>query len=251
MLALLLAGSAQAAGFSCGHATTAVEKRICADNALKAMDDRMSDAYQGTLDAAADQGALVRSQREWLRGRNRCADADCLSQAYRDRMAALDAVPRAEWHTYRNAELGISFEYLGNRQVRPCPGPAVGACVALLSRRAPKGEVLITFEVKDGALEQVAETEAGFDRQDGKWMTTYGPGIPVEVERFAGRGWKGLRATIICGVSDDETGFHAAGGECFWAVLGHGARSVVASTGGLVGTDADTQRSVNSLRFLR
>ncbi|MBY4723388.1 MULTISPECIES: hypothetical protein [Burkholderia] len=59
-----------------------------------------------------------------------------------------------------------------------------------------------------------------------------------------------MRATIT-GISDPETGFHAAGGDCYWAVLSNGKRAVVANTQGIVGTDDATMHSVSSFRFER
>ena len=55
---------------------------------------------------------------------------------------------------------------------------------------------------------------------------------------------------VTCGISDAETGFHAAGGECLWAVIGDGERAVVASTQGILGLDDDTMRTLTSIRFL-
>ena len=46
------------------------------------------------------------------------ADAACIATAYRDRTAALKQVKHAGWKTYRDPALGISFEYLGNRQIK-------------------------------------------------------------------------------------------------------------------------------------
>jgi hypothetical protein len=64
--------------------------------------------------------------------------------------------------------------------------------------------------------------------------------------------WTGRpTGTISCGVSDPETGFHAAGGDCFWAVMSNGKRAVVVDTEGLLGNDPATMRSVESFQFLR
>jgi hypothetical protein len=60
-----------------------------------------------------------------------------------------------------------------------------------------------------------------------------------------------MRATVTCSISDPETGFHAAAGECSWAVLGYGKRAAVVNTQGVVGTDAATMRSIYSFRFTR
>ncbi|MCA8243693.1 MULTISPECIES: hypothetical protein [Burkholderia] len=60
-----------------------------------------------------------------------------------------------------------------------------------------------------------------------------------------------MHATMTCGVSDPETGFHAAGGECYWAVPGNGKRAAIAGSDGIVGTDDATLRSVSTFRFGR
>jgi uncharacterized protein len=253
---LLLAGglaaaalSAHAAGIDCAKAKTHTERLVCADAAVKQLDTELGGAYDSVLSTAADPAGLVHAQRDWLKQRDACADAACLSQAYRDRLAALKQVRPAGWKTYHDPALGISFEYLENRQIKPCPERG-GRCVALVGRGMDRNSpYLIAFEVVDGPLEQVAADKAGFERQDdGKWHTTYGRGESMPVESFAGHGWKGMRATIACGI-DDEAGFHAAVGECFWAVMSNGKRSVVADTAGTMGTDEASQHSVQTLRF--
>jgi hypothetical protein len=69
----------------------------------------------------------------------------------------------------------------------------------------------------------------------------------VPVQRFAGEGWTGMKAVFTCGVSD-ENGFHAAGGECLWAVVGDGRRAVVVSTDGLSST-AEAEALVAGIKF--
>lgn len=162
----------------------------------------------------------------------------------------------AGWKTYRNPALGISFEYRSDRWVVPCsagPAPGEGGCVKLMGRKLGTSDYLMAFSVLRGALEPVAEEEAGFtpdESQPGQWITTFGLGQST-VERFAAPGWQGMEATISCGVSDKETGFHAAGGSCYWAVLSNGQRAVVIDTEGLLGNDDDSMRSVRTFRFLK
>jgi uncharacterized protein len=252
-LSLASLNAAHAGGINCAKAKSRVERLICGSKELVAADAALSDVYRETVDAAADGDKVVQSQRAWLKQRDACADAKCLAETYQSRTDALKQVPRAEWATYSDPALGISFEYLANRKVvKPCPVRGGEGCVALVGRDMKKGEYLIAFELKDGELESVASEEAGFERQeDGTWMTTYGRGDPQKVERFAGTGWKGMRATISCGVDGGGTGFHAVAGDCFWAVMGNGKRAVVVDTQGLVGTDRATMRSVTSFQFLR
>jgi hypothetical protein len=154
------------------------------------------------------------------------------------------------WQTYRDAKLGISFEYLASNRVVPCPDKERHNCVALVARGMSKDNYLIAFQVEDVTLEKAATDDAGFAKQDGKWITQNGPGMPQDVQSFSGKSWKGLKAMIACGISD-TAGFHAGAGNCFWAVMSNGKRSVVVDTQGIVGTDADTMRSVNSLQFER
>ena len=252
-LSLSSAQLAHAGGINCSKAKSRVERLVCGSKELVAADAALSAAYTETVDAAAEGDTVVQSQRAWLKQRDACADVKCLADAYGARTEALKQVPRAEWATYRDTELGISFEYLANRKVvKPCPGRNDERCIALVGPGMKKGEYLVAFELKDGALEAVASEEAGFEKQDdGTFMTTFGRGEPQKVERFSGAGWKGLRATIACGVDGEGTGFHAVAGECFWAVLGNGKQAVVADTQGLVGTDRATMRSVTSFRFSR
>jgi hypothetical protein len=71
----------------------------------------------------------------------------------------------------------------------------------------------------------------------------------VDAEHFSGSGWQGIHATVSCGISDPESGFHAAAGDCYWAVVSNGKHSIIADTEGVIGTDDATMRSVNSIRF--
>lgn len=163
--------------------------------------------------------------------------------------ASVPAVP-AGWKTYSDAKTGLAFDYAPNRHTGDCPEIDEGVvCVALFE--TGQTEALIQFQPVDGALEAVAKEQAGFEANDkGVLMTTYGRFEPVAVERFVARGGPGLKATVTCGTGDDETGFHAAGGECLWAVVGDGTRAVVATTQGRIGLDDDTLKSVASVRFV-
>lgn len=238
-----------AAGIDCDKARSQVEHLICSDKAIGLRDNDLSNAYSQAMETGADPAAITRSQREWLKQRNQCANSACLQRSYDDRIAALKQIPPAGWKTYRDPGLGISFEYLANRQVKACPASEGKPCVAMIGRNMDNSDYLIEFTRVDGGLEEVATKEAGFEKnEDGHWMSTYGRGVPQAVESFEGHGWKGMHATITCGISD-EAGFHAAGGDCYWAVMSDGKRSIVADTEGVVGTDEATMHSVQTLRF--
>lgn len=243
--------SAEAAGIHCKKARAPAEKLICGSKELVAAHSALATTYEETLGAAATPGEVLTSQKAWLKVRDACRDAPCIAAAYRAREETLRQFQRAEWVTYSDPALGISFEHLSNLQVKkPCPALGGERCVALVTPGMKKGEYLVAFELTEGTLEDVATDKAGFEKQDdGTWLTTAGRFEPQPVERFAGKGWKGLRATITCGISDGATGFHAAAGECFWAAMSNGKRAAVVNTQGIVGTDVATMRSVTSFKF--
>lgn len=148
--------------------------------------------------------------------------------------------------------LDVAFDKTPGLQTRPCREEPGSRCVTVFDPAAEEFmRDLFTVEVHEGALEAVAAEEAGFVRDgSGKLMTTYGRFEPVAVEAFEVNGHPGLRATITCGISDPETGFHAAGGECLWAVVSDGERSVVISSSGFDNGLEAAEAAVASLRFL-
>ena len=93
--ALLAAFNSPALGasFDCAKAGTAVEKTICGNAVLSGLDEHLGRYYVVALEAAGAGAACLKSdQRSWVKTiRNPCgADAQCLSAAYLQRLAALD-----------------------------------------------------------------------------------------------------------------------------------------------------------------
>jgi uncharacterized protein len=81
----------QRASFDCRKAVTAVEKLICGDKELRELDASMSQRYKQMVppdDIESDK--TMEDQRNWLKNvRNKCATADCLKLAYRERINVL------------------------------------------------------------------------------------------------------------------------------------------------------------------
>jgi len=86
---LLTASTACAASFDCDKAGTKVEKMICADAKLSKLDEDLSAAYSKGLKENSDSSALRQQQREWIKERNGCADAQCVKHAYDQRLSSL------------------------------------------------------------------------------------------------------------------------------------------------------------------
>ncbi len=93
--ALLLAALAlpvQGASFDCAQASTLVERFICGDSDLGALDERMAHAYRRARNAAVAPAAgerLVAEQRVWLSERDACETSACVARLYEARLAAL------------------------------------------------------------------------------------------------------------------------------------------------------------------
>jgi len=165
--------------------------------------------------------------------------------------AAAIAEPGAGPATSQPAEgPGVAFDHAAGLRMRPCD-EETPRCSVLFDPTAEEFmRDLVRVQMFAGPLETVAAAEAGFERNaGGRLMTTYGRFEPVAVEAFEVNGQSGLRAVVTCGISDPETGFHAAAGECLWAVVSDGAQSVVISSSGFGnGLDA-AEAAVRSIRF--
>ena len=166
--------------------------------------------------------------------------------------AVTEPAEAAKTASQQPAALGVTFDKASGLQTRPCAEDQGPRCAILFNPAAEEFmRDLFTLEVHDGALEAVAAEKAGFERDaDGKLMTTWGRFEAVAVESFEVGGKPGLRAVITCGISDPETGFHAAGGECLYAVVSDGQRSVVISSSGFGNGLEAAEAAVTSLRFL-
>ena len=167
------------------------------------------------------------------------------------REAAAVAEPEARLATSQPAEgPGVAFDHAAGLRMRPCD-EETPRCSVLFDPTAEEFmRDLVRVQIFAGSLETVAAAEAGFVRNaEGRLMTTFGRFEPVAVEAFAVNGQSGLRAVITCGISDLETGFHAAAGECLWAVVSDGAQSVVISSSGFGNGLEAAEAAVSSIRF--
>ena len=148
------------------------------------------------------------------------------------------------------ADPGVTFDQAAGLQMRPCD-EEVPRCMVLFDPAVEEFmRDLLTVQVHTGPLETVAAEQGGFVRNaEGRLMTTWGRFEPVAVEAFEVNGKSGLRAVVTCGISDPETGFHAAAGECLWAVVSDGAQSVVISSSGFGNGYDAAEAAVSSIRF--
>jgi uncharacterized protein len=100
LFGLLLAPSAYAAetSFDCSKATHAIEKLVCGDDQLAALDVTLAQDFKKAMGqiGSADQAALRTAQEKWIEARNACAkDAEpkaCALTSYKTRIAVMGAM---------------------------------------------------------------------------------------------------------------------------------------------------------------
>lgn len=86
---LVLLTTAQAASFDCTKAGTKIEKLICSNPELSALDEELGDEYQSEVNSYDSDKAshIVNVQKRWLKTtRNKCSDKACLIEAYTSRI---------------------------------------------------------------------------------------------------------------------------------------------------------------------
>lgn len=89
---LIISPTLFSASFDCTKASTDVEKIICNTSYISDLDIRLGNEYRLLMSSDISsniKNELLRSQREWLIDRNKCVDADCLSEQYTYRISQL------------------------------------------------------------------------------------------------------------------------------------------------------------------
>ena len=98
-ISLFLSSSlAHATSFDCAKASTTIEKTICADDQISALDSRLMETYKKALSETSNADDVKADQKTWLsKIRNKCPDAECIKHAYIDRIATLNSLsPKKE-----------------------------------------------------------------------------------------------------------------------------------------------------------
>jgi len=83
LMPLIVLTQLQAASFKCKYSTTTVEKTICSEKNLSALDDYLSITYKEALRNNSNKDKIKNLQRNWIKNkRNICKDDYCIRDAY-------------------------------------------------------------------------------------------------------------------------------------------------------------------------
>jgi len=170
----------------CASPTYASDMLVCADPQLRALDARMVAAWSRLdLASALAPGAWVEDQQEWFKRRSLCAfserHADCLRDAYVERIAVLEALQRVASRPPRQGAPTV------------CRGAPWGG--AELRLRSPETGAL-TVEDRDARV-VVAATPL---RPDEPWQ----PYVAFSVDGTTVRLTASSGATVECSLFDGQ-----------------------------------------------
>src|SRR5215831_576944 len=133
-----------AASFDCAKASTAIEKMICADARLSALDDNLARSYSAALERSSqdERARLRREQAAWLKYRDACepADRSCVIARYGERLRNLRAP--APVSTFERPQQGPQFGAAVKAEA-PDPARAVALSVAEPPRDLANGAEII------------------------------------------------------------------------------------------------------------
>ncbi|HEY0311713.1 MAG TPA: lysozyme inhibitor LprI family protein [Allosphingosinicella sp.] len=128
-----------ATSFDCSKATGRVERMICGDRILAMQDGAMGESF-GLLKRnlpAAQRSAVVQSQRAWVAGRDRCAERQCVEDAYEQRLKELGRMSDARLRYLRRNVVRVGqcettrIQSIGPRLQRTEGDPPSGTSVTL------------------------------------------------------------------------------------------------------------------------
>jgi uncharacterized protein len=238
-----------AASFECSNAKTAIEKMICSDSVLSSLDDTIYKSYIFAIDSADSPQQIIKTQKSWLNKiRSQCKTKECLAKVYNDRIRELKSFKKYTWAKFHDSTLNIEFLYPTYLTIQPNYNDN-SIYVNIVSMRG--SDIVIHFKIHAGDLDKGISESDIFTKKGEVWYAHIGRFDNPPAESISGHGWKGLKTTITCGISYSDTGFHAAGGKCLWAVISDGKKYIVADTQGILGNDDNTLKLFMSIKFIQ
>jgi uncharacterized protein YecT (DUF1311 family) len=189
-LAGIVGTAAQTASFDCTKAATSVEKLICADAELSRLDSRLAAAYREARRGTDDPQMLLAEQRAWLEQRNRCGDGDCLTEVYRQRIAALGGDAGGESTAFTMGEPSKVRTAKGVRISQEGPNFSIEAAYPRLGDgKAAAAERVLARLVEDEVDAFRAQYQEAFASDAGHQGPPWALGIDYEQVYTAPRFW--------------------------------------------------------------
>ena len=112
------------------------------------------------------------------------------------------------------------------------------------------GLYLLRISIGKGDFSSANKSNAIFERQGRRMQVAFGRFQNPPATKITSKQWSGYESTIVCSV-DDENGFHAAGGLCYWGLISNGHSYALADSGAVNLRDEKAIRSIiRSMNFV-
>ena len=105
--------------FDCSKAQSEVEKMICANPELSALDENLSKAFIKVLKATDDKDQLKKEQFAWIRKRDKCKSNECLQQHYNNQIQILSQSSIINIDNLLEAQKIASENYAKSKNIYP------------------------------------------------------------------------------------------------------------------------------------
>jgi uncharacterized protein YecT (DUF1311 family) len=86
---LAVPSGSYAASFDCAKVSSTVDKMICENAEISAEDSNLAEAYRHARENSREKKDLIKSQKEWLKKRNKISDPILMLLTYRNRINEL------------------------------------------------------------------------------------------------------------------------------------------------------------------
>jgi hypothetical protein len=111
---------------------------------------------------------------------------------------------------------------------------------------------LIHIVVGQGDFTSANQKHAIFKQDTQGYRVAFGRFNNPPAEKIQSIQWSGYGSNILCSTEDEKTGFHAAGGICFWGLISNSQRYIMVDTAALTpDQEKERQAIVRSLKFLK
>jgi hypothetical protein len=178
---------------------------------------------------------------------------------------------KESWLEFSDARLGISFKYPSSYRVWQANNEVfldqklnvknsaevlrVDDKVDLLMNGRHlnhDGKYLVHFTLGQGNFSHANQEIGVFEKRGKSLRLTLGRFRNPPAQKIQTSKWMGYQSSIICSTQDEETGFHAAGGVCYWSLISNGAQFLLVDTQ-LIGPYQEklVHTMVRSVNFLK
>jgi uncharacterized protein len=97
VLLALFSTLAHSASFDCKKASAPVERLICSDQDLSALDNTMAELFTLEVESTEASTAMKKAQKTWLSARNTCRYVECAKLQYEARLQVLSCDPQGRF----------------------------------------------------------------------------------------------------------------------------------------------------------